>query len=103
VNLAWAETMKRQKAGFDAFRRFRASWLHKNRAAEDLIWFWPQHANQSVTNAYSRLSVDFEFRRDRSEKIGLGFEIPALTVDVVRSVPKNAGPALFEQALANQV
>lgn len=97
------ESMKRQKAGFHAFRRFRASWLRKNRAPEDLIRFWLGHANQSVTDAYSKLSGDVEFRKDCSEKIGLGFEIPALTVDVVPSVPKQQGPAQFEQALENQV
>ena len=95
--------MKRQKAGFHAFRRFRASLIRKNRAPEDLIRFWLGHPNQSVTDAYSKLSGDVEFRKDCSEKIGLGFEIPSSRVDVVPSVPKQQGPAHFEQALENQV
>jgi integrase len=97
------ESMKRQKAGFHAFRRFRASWLRRNRAPEDLIRFWLGHANQSVTDGYSKLSGDIEFRKECSEKIGLGFKIPSSTVDVVPSVPKNEGLAHFEQALEEQV
>ena len=96
------ESMKRQKAGFHAFRRFRASWLRKNRAPEDLIRFWLGHANQSVTDAYSKLSADVEFRKNCSEKIGLGFELPASNVDLVPIVPKSKGLAHNEQALVNQ-
>jgi integrase len=96
------ESMEREKAGFHAFRRFRASWLRKNRAPEDLIRFWLGHANQNVTDAYSKLSGDLEFRKECTEKIGLGFAIPSPTTEVVPIVPKSEGPARSEQALVKQ-
>jgi hypothetical protein len=94
--------MEREKAGFHTFRRFRASWLRKNRAPEDLIRFWLGHANQNVTDAYSKLSGDVEFRKECTEKIGLGFAIRPSTTEVVPIVPKSEGPARSEQALVKQ-
>jgi integrase len=64
------------KTGFHAMRRFRATWLRKQRAPEDLIKFWLGHAKQSVTDGYSKLENDVEFRRDEAEKVGTGFEVP---------------------------
>jgi integrase len=96
------EAMGRQKAGFHAFRRFRTSWLRKNRAPEDLIRFWLGHANKSVTDGYSKLSEDVEFRKECAEKTGLGFAIPASEAEVVPSVPKSEGLAHVEQALVIQ-
>jgi hypothetical protein len=55
-----------------------------------------------VTDAYSKLNGDVEFRKNCSEKIGLGFELPASNVDVVTIVPKSKGLARTEQALVNQ-
>ena len=55
-----------------------------------------------MTDAYSKLSGDVEFRKNCSEKIGLGFELPASNVDVVTIVPKSKGLARTEQALVNQ-
>lgn len=43
------EEIKAEKTGFHAMRRFRATWLRKQRAPEDLIQFWLGHAKQSVT------------------------------------------------------
>jgi integrase len=96
------ESIEQPKAGFHAFRRFRASWLRKNRAPEDLIRFWLGRANQSVTDGYSRLSGDTDFRKECAEKIGLGFKIPSPKLNVVPIVPKNEGPARAEQALVKQ-
>ena len=50
-----------EKTGFHAMRRFRATWLRKQRAPEDLIRFWLGHAEQSVTDGYSKLAEDVEF------------------------------------------
>jgi len=94
--------MKHPKAGFHAFRRFRASWLRKNRAPEDLIRFWLGHANQTVTDGYSKLSGDTEFRKECAEKNGVGFKLPNRKLDVVPIVPKNEGPAQIGQALVRQ-
>jgi hypothetical protein len=63
------------KAGFHAMRRFRATWLRKQRAPEDLIKFWLGHAKQSVTDEYSQLHRDTEFRKEVAERIGTGFEV----------------------------
>lgn len=75
------------KAGFHAFRRFRTTWLRKNRTPEDLIRFWLSHADESVTDGYSKLREDVEYRREVADKIGLGFEISPQTPDVVPNVP----------------
>jgi integrase len=44
------EELKVEKAGFHAMRRFRTTWLRKQRAPEDLIKFWLGHVEQSVTD-----------------------------------------------------
>jgi integrase len=75
------------KAGFHAFRRFRTTWLRKNRTPEDLIRFWLGHADESVTDGYSKLREDVEYRREVADKIGLGFEISPQTPDLVPNVP----------------
>jgi len=64
------------KAGAHAFRRFRTTWLRKQRAPEDLIRFWLGHANKSVTDTYSKLKEDVAFRKQVVEQVGIGFEIP---------------------------
>jgi len=75
------------KAGFHAFRRFRTTWLRKNRTPEDLIRFWLGHADETVTDGYSKLREDVQYRKEVAGKIGLGFEISAQTPDVVPNVP----------------
>jgi integrase len=59
--------------GFHAFRRFRTTWLRKQRAPEDLIRFWLGHADGSVTDGYSKLKDDAEERRRVCEQVGAGF------------------------------
>jgi integrase len=93
------KAMGREKAGFHAFRRFRTSWLRKNRAPEDLIRFWLGHANKSVTDGYSKLSEDRDFRKECAEKADLGFAIRPSNATVVPIVPKSEWLAQFEQAL----
>jgi hypothetical protein len=58
-------------------RRFRATWLRKQRAPEDLIQFWLGHAKQSVTDGYSKLAEDVEFRAQVAETVGAGFVVPS--------------------------
>jgi integrase len=74
------------KAGFHAMRRFRTTWLRKQRTPEDLIRFWLGHAKQSVTDGYSKLAEDREFRKQVAENVGTGFEIPVL----IPMIPKNS-------------
>jgi integrase len=61
--------------GFHAFRRFRTTWLRKQRAPDDLIRFWLGHAEESVTDGYSKLSEDVVYRREIAEKVGVGFSL----------------------------
>jgi integrase len=66
-----------EKAGFHAMRRFRTTWLRKHRAPEDLIGYWLGHAKQSMTDGYSMLAEDVDFRQEVAEKLGTGFDVPA--------------------------
>jgi integrase len=74
-----------EKTGFHAMRRFRATWLRKQRTPEDLIRFWLGHAKSSMTDGYSKLSDDIDYRQEVSEKIGTGFAVPA---SMIPKVPK---------------
>jgi hypothetical protein len=44
-------------------------------APEDLIRFWLGHANQSVTDDYSKGKEDAAFRKKVAEQGGIGFEL----------------------------
>jgi integrase len=68
--------LEQPKSGAHAFRRFRATWLRKQHAPEDLIRFWLGHANKSVTDIYSKLKEDVTFRKTVAEQVGVGFELP---------------------------
>jgi Phage integrase family len=87
------------KAGFHAFRRFRTTWLRKNRTPEDLIRFWLGHADQTVTDGYSKLREDVQYRREVADKIGLGFALSSQTPDLVPNVP-SLEPAAAQQNAA---
>ena len=83
------EEVNAVKSGFHAMRRFRATWLRKQRAPEDLIQFWLGHAKQSVTDGYSKLGEDLEFRAQIAESVGTGFAVPtALRPTVPRKLKK---------------
>lgn len=62
--------------GFHSFRRYRTTWLRKQRAPEDLIRAWLGHSDGSITDHYSKLSSDDLCRRSECERIGLGFNLP---------------------------
>jgi integrase len=72
------EKIGRETCGFHAFRRFRVTHLRKNRVPEDLIQFWIGHANKSITDGYSKMKEDVEFRRFTAEQAGLGFHMPTV-------------------------
>jgi integrase len=65
-----------EKTGFHAMRRFRTTWLRKQRTPEDLIRFWLGHAKQSVTDGYSKLADDIDYRYEVAELVGAGFAVP---------------------------
>lgn len=64
-----------ESCGFHAFRRFRVTYLRKQRVPEDLIRFWIGHADESVTDGYSKLREDRMYRKEIAEQVGLGFEL----------------------------
>jgi integrase len=70
------KTLGVEKAGFHAMRRFRATWLRRQRAPEDLIQFWLGHAKQSQTDGYSKVAEDLDFRREVVNSVGTGFVVP---------------------------
>jgi integrase len=76
------EELGKPKTGAHAFRRYRATWLRKQHAPEDLIRFWLGHANKSVTDVYSKLKEDVTFRKQVAEQVGIGFELPAERLEV---------------------
>jgi len=43
---------------------------------EDLIRFWIGHADQTITDGYSKVREDVTFRKLCAENAGLGFELP---------------------------
>jgi integrase len=67
------EAIGQPKTGFHAFRRFRVTHLRKSGTPEDLLRFWIGHGDRTVTDAYSRLREDVEFRRTVAERVGTGF------------------------------
>jgi len=71
------EELGQPKSGAHAFRRFRTTWLRKQRAPEDLVRFWLGHANKTVTDVYSKLKEDVTFRKQVAQQVGIGFELPA--------------------------
>jgi integrase len=70
------KAMGKEASGFHSFRRFRVTCLRKGRVPEDLIRFWIGHADKSVTDGYSKVKEDREFRKVCAENVGLGFELP---------------------------
>jgi integrase len=83
------EELKQPKAGFHAFRRYRLTWLRKNRVHADLERFWMGHENETVGDGYSKMKVDVAFRLEQAEKVGLGFALSPWIADVVRIVRRN--------------
>jgi len=82
------------QTGFHGFRRFRATHLRKQVAPESLIKAWLGHSAKScVTDLYDRSQADTKYRKQVTEQVGIGFEIPP----IVPSVPK---PSESEVAVA---
>jgi integrase len=94
------KAIERDKAGFHSFRRFRTTWLRKNRAPEDLIRFWLGHADKSVTDGYSKLKEDVAFRQLCAANVGLGFELPAENLEEKLDVARIARNFQSEETMS---
>jgi hypothetical protein len=68
------------KGGFNVFRRFRITELKKSDCSDALQHFWSGHAHTHVSERYTKLLQDRDFRLEWAEKIGMGFEVPARSV-----------------------
>jgi integrase len=62
-----------EKQGYHGFRRYRCTWLRKRQCPEDILRFWLGHSATSISDHYSKLSQDVDYRRTLIEKVGLGF------------------------------
>jgi integrase len=78
--------LEQGQAGHHAFRRFRVTWLRKQRCPADLRHFWLGHAGKSVEDDYDRMREEIGFRKQVVEKIGLGFKLPS---PIVPNVPSS--------------
>ena len=92
------EKLKQPKAGFHAFRRYRLTWLRKNRVHADLERFWMGHENETVGDGYSKMKDDVAFRLEQAETMGLGFALPPKIAEVVRIVRKKETKPEVENA-----
>jgi integrase len=68
--------MAHERGGFNIFRRFRLTHLVKSDCPEALRHFWSGHAPHHVSERYTKLNQDRDFRLMWAERIGLGFELP---------------------------
>jgi integrase len=71
------EKLQVPKQGFHGFRRFRLTWLRKNRVPGDLERSWMGHADQEIGDRYSKMAEDAEFCEQLADTVGLGFQLPA--------------------------
>jgi len=64
------------KGGFNIFRRYRITHLKKSDCPGALEHFWSGHAQTHVSERYTKLWQDRDYRLEWAEKIGMGFELP---------------------------
>jgi integrase len=79
------EELELPKCGAHAFRRYRTTWLRKQRAPEGLVQYWLGHAGKSITDGYDRVREDVEYRREVAKAVGIGFTISAIKSTVGQS------------------
>ena len=65
-----------EKGGFNIFRRFRITHIKTSECPDFLQHFWSGHASTHVSERYTKLLKDREFRLQWAEKIGTGFTLP---------------------------
>ena len=69
-----------EKGGFNIFRRFRITAVQTAECPKPLQHFWSGHAQTHVSERYTKLLKNRDFRLEWAEKIGMGFELPARSV-----------------------
>ena len=71
--------LEHEKGGFNIFRRFRITAVQTAECPKPLKHFWSGHAHTHVSERYTKLLQERDFRLEWVEKIGMGFELPALS------------------------
>ena len=72
--------LEHEKGGFNIFRRFRITAVQTAECPKPLQHFWSGHAQTHVSERYTKLLKNRDFRLEWAEKIGMGFELPARSV-----------------------
>lgn len=62
--------------GWHGFRRFRKTWLRSQRCQEDISMYWMGHKPKTMSELYSRMDEELEFRLAEADRVGVGFEVP---------------------------
>ena len=70
------KSMKHVQGRFNIFRRYRLSYIDKSDCPEALRHFWSGHAPRHVSERYTKLMNDRQYRLDWAERLGTGFQIP---------------------------
>jgi len=86
------EQLEHVKGGFNIFRRYRITHLQKKDCPVALRHFWSGHASAHVSERYTKLRDEREYRLEWAERVGLGFELPPSIGQLgqLRIVPKVA-------------
>jgi integrase len=80
--------------GFHSFRRFRTTRLREVGISEEIIRCWIGHADQTISDRYSKLAENVELRKQMAARAGLGFEVPEASVPQPLSTKKPKPPNL---------
>lgn len=63
--------------GWYAFRHFRKTWLRGQRCQENVSIFWMGHPPKTMSEIYSQVREDIDFRLKENERVGVGFKVPS--------------------------
>jgi hypothetical protein len=75
--------LQQVRAGFHCFRRFRESVLQMSDARNLLVDYWMGHENREMGTRYAKqLFENIQWRKEWTEKVGLGFKLPTLESSV---------------------
>jgi len=58
------------------------------------------HAGESITDSYCKLKEDVAFRKEVTERVGIGFKLSEEKVVVVPNVPKSTSKPAKEMAVS---
>jgi hypothetical protein len=76
-----------QGMGWHSFRRFRNTWVRKQRIGEDYRLFWMAHKPEKMGEVYTDISDDLEGRLAEADRVEHGFDLTP-KLEVVPNVPR---------------